>query len=272
MLDETGTPVPEKTVAMAERRYGHKAAQRRSERNRRLWLFQKLERELGLTRAGVAQLLGLAESDVDRETGNKILRRLKERGIVPLCLTMPVRSLDSEPEGPAPDDFVPERASDPAERTLAWRVPRPTQPDFRRRLLIAYGCRCAVSGCDVESALEAAHIIPFPEAKADSANHIQNGLLLRADIHKLFDLGLISVDCDVTAGQFRIVVAPGLQASDYGQFHGTALLLPGEVRKRPSEDALRIHRRERFVTGEVASSKAGVGDMMPSQSINGQSC
>jgi len=66
------------------------------------------------------------------------------------------------------------------------------QPEFRSKLLKLYK-RCLVTGCDAEEALEAAHILPYSEG---GTNRPSNGLLLRADIHTLFDLGLISINHD----------------------------------------------------------------------------
>ena len=65
------------------------------------------------------------------------------------------------------------------------------QPAFRAALLAAYGGRCAITGCDVEDVLEAAHISPY---SGPSSSHASNGLLLRADIHTLFDCGLVAFD------------------------------------------------------------------------------
>jgi hypothetical protein len=50
--------------------------------------------------------------------------------------------------------------------------------------------RCAISGYDVDGALIAAHIKPF---KKSQEQELENGLLLRADLHMLFDTGLITV-------------------------------------------------------------------------------
>ena len=72
-------------------------------------------------------------------------------------------------------------------KAIAWRR---GQHEFRQRLLDTYG-RCLVTGCDAEDALEAAHIRPFNQG---GTFDLSNGLLLRADIHTLFDLGLIAVD------------------------------------------------------------------------------
>ena len=67
------------------------------------------------------------------------------------------------------------------------------QSRFRRSLLAAYKNCCAFTGCEVEEALEAAHIIPYCLTKE---NDPSNGLLLRGDLHTLFDLNLIIIDPD----------------------------------------------------------------------------
>ncbi len=63
------------------------------------------------------------------------------------------------------------------------------QSDFRQTLIRAYGSRCAVTDCDVLDVLEAAHIDAYAGVHS---NHPGNGLLLRADIHALFDADLIA--------------------------------------------------------------------------------
>ena len=69
-------------------------------------------------------------------------------------------------------------------RVLSSIVRRRGQPLFRKRLLKAYDRRCAFTGCAVEALLEAAHIVPY---RGSDTNHIANGLLLRADLHTLFE-------------------------------------------------------------------------------------
>jgi hypothetical protein len=101
------------------------------------------------------------------------------------------------------------------------------QPDFRRKLLAAYGRRCCFSGCCVEEVLEAAHI----QAHADVTNYsTRNGLLLRADLHTLFDLHLIGVD-----EWGRIKVAKKLKESDYWKMHGQKMRLPDGMGDHPSQ-------------------------------------
>jgi hypothetical protein len=92
---------------------------------------------------------------------------------------------------------------------------RKNQGAFRKILLQRYGTKCCVTGCTVPEVLEAAHIIPFRKGLScrDSPS---NGLLLRRDIHRLFDLMLLSIDPE----DFSIWVNPSLRHGEYGNFHG----------------------------------------------------
>jgi predicted restriction endonuclease len=56
--------------------------------------------------------------------------------------------------------------------------------EFRRGLLDIYNRRCAITGCDAIPTLEAAHIRTYKGSDDDA---MRNGILLRADIHTLFD-------------------------------------------------------------------------------------
>jgi putative restriction endonuclease len=113
-------------------------------------------------------------------------------------------------------------------------VQRQGKSEFRRKLLTAYDGRCAISGCDAEAAIEAAHIIPYQGAQT---NHITNGLPLRADLHTLFDLYLLSIQPDT----YEIIVAPELIKTCYQELIGQKLTLPKDSFALPSRDALRKH-------------------------------
>jgi predicted restriction endonuclease len=65
------------------------------------------------------------------------------------------------------------------------------QAAFRSELLVHFQRRCVFSDCSVEEILEAAHIHPYRGTKD---HHVENGLLLRADLHTLFDLSLLAID------------------------------------------------------------------------------
>jgi hypothetical protein len=78
--------------------------------------------------------------------------------------------------------FSPSGLEDARKRIIAAIVVRQGQSAFRAELLAAYQGTCAVTGCDVVEALEAAHIVPY---LGPDTNHVRNGLLLRGDIHTL---------------------------------------------------------------------------------------
>jgi hypothetical protein len=130
--------------------------------------------------------------------------------------------------------FDPSSIEDARERVMGSIVRRRGQHAFREALIQRYEGRCLVTGCDVVAVLEAAHIVPY---QGEETNHPENGLLLRADIHTLFDLGLLAVDED-----FRVVVHSSLHGSSHGVLHGQRLLLPEDPQRLPSLAALATHR------------------------------
>ena len=75
-------------------------------------------------------------------------------------------------------------AEEPAEWVETLRRRRHRQDEFRDQLLTAYGSSCCVTGYDAVPALQGAHILAYSGRASQSA---QNGLLLRSDIHLLFD-------------------------------------------------------------------------------------
>jgi len=117
-----------------------------------------------------------------------------------------------------------------AMRTVAQRR---GQPLFRARMLDAYGSRCAISGCTAVEVLEAAHLLPY---RGEHTNRVDNGLLLRADLHTLFDCHLIWITPEHT-----VAVAPSLLATDYAALHGQILNLPTSPADRPNPAHLAEH-------------------------------
>jgi hypothetical protein len=113
-------------------------------------------------------------------------------------------------------------------------VRRQGQSQFRRNLLEAYKGKCAVSDCNVEQALEAAHIIPYYGVHT---NDTSNGLLLRADLHTLFDRNLITLDPQT----MKVVVAPELMQTTCRAFHQKTIKLPDIETHRPDQRALENH-------------------------------
>lgn len=132
------------------------------------------------------------------------------------------------------ETFNPAVTQDQRKKIIAQVIERKGQPKFRMNLLNAYGRRCAVSGCDAVEALEAAHITPY---MGEGTNTPQNGLLLRADIHTLFDLGLLGVD-PLT---MKVVLAPSLKETTYGELGGVTLRKTSSSNTSPSTYALAQH-------------------------------
>lgn len=95
-------------------------------------------------------------------------------------------------------------------------VTRPGQGSFRAAMLDRYGSQCCITGCKVDTLLEAAHIIPY---RGDQSDDVTNGLLLRVDLHRLFDAHLISINPTTLA----VEVARRVDDSGYQAFHGKRL-------------------------------------------------
>ena len=140
--------------------------------------------------------------------------------------------------------FDPDSVSDERERTFRAIRLRRGQPAFRVALLDAYDRRCAITGCAVEHVLEAAHITPH---LGPLTNHVTNGLLLRADLHTLFDCGLLAID----PSSRTVLVAETLRLSTYGKLVGKPLRAPKDVAKGPSKRNL----EKRYVAFKAVRSQ-----------------
>ncbi|MBD2146556.1 pentapeptide repeat-containing protein [Sphaerospermopsis sp. FACHB-1194] len=112
--------------------------------------------------------------------------------------------------------------------------PRPGQQEFKEKLKETYGYRCLISGCDIEQIIEAAHIIPYRDL---NSHDVANGLLLRVDLHRLFDAHIIAIH-PIT----REVLISEQIAKDYQDIRGIkiASCLTGEDATK-QQDALRYH-------------------------------
>lgn len=90
------------------------------------------------------------------------------------------------------------------------------QGAFRHTLRKQFADTCLVTGCTLADLLEAAHINPY---RGEKDNHPSNGLLLRTDIHTLFDLNLLGIEPE----SLRIHLHPKLKGSEYERFDGKRL-------------------------------------------------
>lgn len=111
--------------------------------------------------------------------------------------------------------------------------PRIGQGAFKQELMRIYDGRCAVTGCAVEAVLEGAHIVPHSEVGGVRAD-VRNGVLLRSDVHGLFDAGLLGFRFD-NGGRLRVEVHGSLLTTAYGGVHGCPLRMPNPPHLRPSK-------------------------------------
>lgn len=130
--------------------------------------------------------------------------------------------------------FDPADVNDARQRVLRQIAERRGQGQFRSSLMKAYRGKCAISKTPVEAVLEAAHITPY---LGHETNHISNGILLRADLHTLFDLFLIKIDPET----LQVKVSASLKATPYQRLEGRKLSLPKNKNDWPSPMALQQH-------------------------------
>lgn len=141
---------------------------------------------------------------------------------------------DLQETEPQVEPFDPVSQEDARQRVLAAVVRRRGQRKFRAGLLRVYGGKCAISGCAVEAILEAAHVTPY---LGPDTNALSNGILLRADLHTLWDLGLIAIE----PRSMRLWISPSLAGSEYVQFEGRVPLKPTNKTEQLATLALQQH-------------------------------
>lgn len=122
-----------------------------------------------------------------------------------------------------------------AERLTQTRL---GQRAFKGLVLTSYQRRCAVTGNHIRPTLEAAHIRPVSRG---GQNRVSNGLLLRSDVHTLFDLGYLGV-----SARYELQVSPRLR-TDWGngkefyELAGRPIRVPGTRGNRPDRSAIEWH-------------------------------
>ncbi len=122
--------------------------------------------------------------------------------------------------------------------------PRLGQGSFKFAVIDAYQRRCAITGEKVLPVLEAGHIRPYGEG---GEHRIDNGLLMRRDIHRLFDRGYLTV-----TPHMKVLVSQRLHkefdnGQEYLSLSGTEITLPIAEADRPNPEFLEWHNLERYV-------------------------
>lgn len=108
-------------------------------------------------------------------------------------------------ETPINDDFT--------NKQYYARTVRKGQPKLRELLLKAYDNRCTISGHGPTNVLEACHIVPH---NISGNNQMDNALLLRSDLHCLFDDGLLKINPKT----YRVELDASIVGGPYSLFHG----------------------------------------------------
>jgi putative restriction endonuclease len=116
--------------------------------------------------------------------------------------------------------------------------PRLGQGIFRVAVMDAYSRACAVTQEHSLPALEASHIQPYAK---HGPHDVRNGVLLRADLHRLFDQGYVTI-----TPEYRLEVSPRLKEDyrngrSYYPLHGSSVSIPTAAADAPSVDFLRWH-------------------------------
>lgn len=119
------------------------------------------------------------------------------------------------------------------------------QGAFRVLVTDAYQKRCAITGEKTLPVLQAAHIKPY----ASGGEHlVTNGLLLRSDLHTLFDEGYITVDCDYCVNVSKRLHDDYGNGKLYYEYHGIQMrILPEYMHERPAKEFLEWHNENVFL-------------------------
>ena len=113
------------------------------------------------------------------------------------------------------------------------------QGAFRVLVTDAYSRRCSISGEKTLPVLDAAHIKPYSE---QGPHQISNGILLRSDMHKLFDCGYITITKDYKVEISKAIKEEFENGREYYQYHGRDLMyLPSQEINKPNQQYIEWH-------------------------------
>jgi putative restriction endonuclease len=165
--------------------------------------------------------------DLDREPGASLLRRLEH-------------ALSRDRSGSGASILVADRSSEVGDRygTPNLVAPRLGQGAFRVVVTDAYERRCAITGEKVLPVLDAAHIRPFAE---QGPHRVQNGILLRSDLHTLFDRGYLTVTPELQLEVSWRLREDFENGRNYHALRGRGLRAPQTPASRPAREFLVWH-------------------------------
>lgn len=168
--------------------------------------------------------------DLTRGEGRRLWDACRERVAIP-------------PESPARQAPVPVPAPE-RYGTPQLVAPRLGQGAFRVAVIEAYGRACAVTGDHSLPALDAAHIRSYAQK---GPHEVRNGILLRADLHRLFDRGYLTVTPEQRLEVSRRLREDYSNGRSYYPFNGSPVRVPGAESERPDIEYLRWHNEQVYL-------------------------
>lgn len=135
---------------------------------------------------------------------------------------------------------------DQRNHVIAEIVRRKQQGLFRKQVLEAYEGRCAISSYETADVLQAAHISSYLGPKSQM---VTNGVLLRADLHILYDRALLSIRPD----DLKVQTSPLLTGTRYESLDGKQIRLPSNRKLWPSEPRLAAKHSEFLLANGLAT-------------------
>lgn len=129
-------------------------------------------------------------------------------------------------------------------RTSVLSKVRVGQGAFRVLITDAYQRRCSITGEKTLPVLESAHIRSYSE---NGPHSISNGILLRSDVHKLFDNGYLTITTDFKIEVSKRIKEEFSNGKEYYQYHGRDLItLPANLSERPDKQYIEWHNSNIF--------------------------
>jgi putative restriction endonuclease len=168
--------------------------------------------------------------DSNQLTGNEIWSKVEK-------LLNKYLDLNASDEGKS--QFMLEELDSPAYGKSVLTKVRLGQGAFRVLVTDAYSRRCSITGEKTLPVLEAAHIKPYAES---GPHFISNGLLLRSDMHKLFDGGYLTITKDLKIEVSQRIKEEFQNGKEYYQYHGKELqFIPSREIDKPNKNFIDWH-------------------------------
>ena len=142
--------------------------------------------------------------------------------------------------------------------------PRLGQGAFRLLVTDTYDRRCAITRERTLPALDAAHVRPYAEG---GVHEVTNGLLLRRDIHSLFDRGYVTVTPELRFEVSRRIKEEFENGRDYYALHGRSVCVPADLDAEAGPADANVAQREplsRMSSPQPALLEGVVGKLLGS--------